>query len=422
VKTLLVSTTEYEGGAGRAANRLLHGLNLVGVNTHLLVQSRMTGDPYIVSAMGKLAKGLDLLRPTLDQLPLYIFGPAGLNRFATAWFPDNLVNQATRLHADVIHLHWVAKGHLRIETLRKLKRPWVWTLHDMWPITGGCFHSWDCLRYQSRCGACPQLNSTQDQDLSRWIWSRKQRAWQKAPLTLVCPSEWIAEKARHSLLFEGKDIRVIPNGLDTQRYRPLERDQARQWLKLPIDKKLIMFSVIKRTDNPYKGFNLLPQFLTNLNSLGWEGKVELVLLGQAYAQDVQGISIPVHRLGHLEDDMALALAYAAADVYLSLSVTENLPYTIMEALSCGTPVSAFRVGGIPELVDHQSNGYLAAVGDIQELASGVDWLLEDSHRYQNLSEQARQKVVRNYDLPDIARRHMLLYQALVESSTVPMDV
>jgi glycosyltransferase involved in cell wall biosynthesis len=387
----------------------------------MLVQSRMTNDPCVVSAAGKLAKGLDLLRPTLDQLPLYLFGPAGLNRFGTAWFPDNLVNQATRLQADVIHIHWVAKGHLQVETLGRLKRPFVWTLHDMWPITGGCFHSWDCERYQDHCGACPQLNSAHEKDLSRWVWRRKQRAWQKASLTLICPSEWIAEKARRSLLFLDKDIRVIPNGLDTTCYRPLERKQVRQWLNLPMDKKLILFSVIKRADNPYKGFNFLPQFLTNLNSLGWEGKVELVLLGQAYAQDVQDIPVPVHRLGHLDDDMALSLAYAAADVYLSLSVTDNLPYTVMEALSCGTPVSAFRVGGIPEMVEHQSNGYLASVGDLQELAAGVDWLLRDSQRYQVLSEQARQKVVRNYDLQEIARRHSLLYQELVESSTVRMD-
>ena len=421
MKVVLVSTTESRGGAGRAANRLLSGLNSAGVDTHMLVQSRSTADPRVVSATRKLASGLDALRPTLDQLPLYLFGPAGLRRCATAWFPDRLAKEAARLQAELIHLHWVANGHLQIETLERLKRPFVWTLHDMWPMTGGCFHSWDCQRFQVQCGACPQLNSTHEKDLSRWVWRRKLRAWQNASLTLVCPSQWMAEKAKRSSLFAEKDIRVIPNGLDCQRFHPLDRQEARQWLKLPVDKKLILFSVIKGADNPYKGFNLLPQFFANLNSSGWEGKIELVFLGQVSAQDVQEIPVPVHRLGQLTDDIALALSYAAADVFLSLSVIDNLPNTVMEALACGTPVCAFRVGGISEMVDHQTNGYLADEGDIQGITAGMDWVLQDKPRFERLSKQARLKALRSYDMQEIARQHISLYQELVDREKARMN-
>ncbi len=198
------------------------------------------------------------------------------------------------------------------------------------------------------------------------------------------------------------------------------RRRAR-WLQLPVDKKLVLFSVIKGADNPYKGFNLLPQFFANLNSSGWEGKVELVFLGQVSAQDVQEIPVPVHRLGQLTDDIALALAYAAVDVFLSLSVIDNLPNTVMEALACGTPVCAFRVGGIPEMVDHQTNGYLAEEGDIQEITAGMNWLLQDEPRFEHMSEQARLKALRSYDLQEIAQQHISLYQELVAREKVRMN-
>ncbi len=413
MRVLHLNTNELEGGAGRAANRLHQGMLSAGIDSQMLVQVRSTAGPRVHGSSTKIGRGIASLRPSLDQAPLYLWGRSALSGFAVQWFPDGLLGQVGHLKPDVVNLHWINKGFLRIETLRRMRLPLVWTLHDMWPMTGGCFHSGECERYTARCGACPQLHSRRQGDLSRWIWQRKQRAWSNIDLTIVCPSAWMAQRAAASSLFGECRIEIIPNGLDVHRYRPVERPLARQWLGLPPDKKLILFSAVRGPINPYKGFHYLPAILSELVASGWQDRVNLVLLGDVQPQDVESVPVPVHRLGHLQDDISLALAYGAADVFLAPSQIDNLPNTVMEALACGTPPVAFRAGGIPEMIEHEANGYLAGPGDIGSLAAGIDWVLQDESRQQRLAEQARLKALRDYDQEAQARRYAGLFEELL---------
>ena len=415
MKILHVSTNEIEGGAARAANRLHQGLLKAGIDSQMLVQSRTTLDPRVHASEGKLARGLDAIRPTIDQLPLHLLSPAGANSFCLGWFPDRLTEAIKRLKPDLLHLHWVAKGALNIRTLENIAQPVVWTLHDMWPMTGGCFHSRDCLRFQDSCGACPQLKSGSTRDLSRWVWERKHAAWKKKPEVLICPSGWMAERASSSSLFNGRDIRRVSNGLDTQRFQPIDHLQARRLLGLPVDSPLVLFSEVKGPLNPYKGFHYLAPIFQALKSIDKDTRVELVLLGQIYPEQVIDIPVPVHRLGRFADDVSLALAYGAADLFISPSEIDNLPNTVMESLACGTPVAGFSVGGIPEMIASQQTGWLSPTGDAADLARGISWILEDRERWQKLSNQARQQALAEYDLSLQAERMIDLYTELIES-------
>jgi glycosyltransferase involved in cell wall biosynthesis len=419
VKVLSFSTTEMEGGAARAANRLHQGLLGVGVDAYLMVQSRSTSSDRVISAPSKFGRGLNVLRPSLDQLPLYVCGRKGLGSFACQWFPDAIHSQVQSLRPNVLQLHWVNKGFLRIETVGRLAQPIVWTLHDMWPMTGGCFHSGECERYMVNCGSCPKLDSRRERDLSRWIWRRKRRAWGSKSITVVCPSEWMAKRARTSSLFAGRRIEVIPNGLDLQRYRPVERNLARQWLGLPQECRLIMFSAVKGELNPFKGYQYLPDLLEELDALDWRERLELVVLGDVSTDVLSRSPLRTHYLGHLQDEATLALAYGAVDVFIAPSVIDNLPNTVMEAMACGTPTAAFQVGGIPEMIDHQENGWLAAPGKVDELAAGVDWILQDSERGKRLGLQARRKALQEYDQELQAKRYLALYQDLLEVDISP---
>lgn len=141
--------------------------------------------------------------------------------------------------------------------MKRLDLPLVWTCHDMWAFTGGCHYSGNCDRYTKSCGSCPQLHSGTDRDLSRWVWQRKHQAWKELNLTIVTPSKWLAECARNSSLCQGLRIEVIPNGLDTQIYKPINKQQARNILGLPLDAQIILFGAIGATSAPRKGFQLL---------------------------------------------------------------------------------------------------------------------------------------------------------------------
>lgn len=413
MKALLLSIDDTRGGAARAAYRLHQGLQGVGVASQMLVQYKFSDDPTVIAPSTKLKKGIAQIKPTLDGLPLRLYKNRGKTVFSSEWVPDTIGAKLSQLNPDILNLHWVCDGFLRIETLAKVPQPLVWTLHDMWAFTGGCHYSQDCDRYHYSCGACPQLKSTWIHDLSYWIWQRKVRAWKDLNLNLVAPSYWLAECARSSALFKDVKIEVIPNGLDTQRYKPIEQSKARDWLNLPQDVNLLLFGAVKAISDPRKGFHLLQSALQIFSQSQCQKTTELVIVGASKPHEPIDWGLKTHYLGILKDDISLALAYAAADVFVAPSIQENLSNTVMESLSCGTPCVAFKIGGMPDLVDHEKNGYLAQPFDLKEFAYGISWILQDKDRCRKLSAHGREKVEREFTLSLQAQRYQNLFQHVI---------
>lgn len=405
----LLLTISFEGGAGGAAYRLHRGLKDIGVDSRVLIQSRPNDDEKVIPvSRSTLGISFNQLRPKLDELPLRLYPNRGF--LATQWFPDGLKSKIGEINPDVVNLHWVGNGFVRIETLPKLNRPVVWTMHDMWPFTGGCYHSFGCERYRGSCGACPQLNSQSERDVTRWIWKRKASAWKHVNLTLVSPSNWLAECARSSSLFKDRRVEVIPNGLDLTTYKPYDRDMARKILKLPSHKTLVMFGAW--INSHLKGFHLLQPALQKLSEGSWRDRIEVVTFGISRPVDEPDLGFKVHYLGRLNDDISLALAYSAVDVFVIPSIIENLSTTTMEALACGIPCVGFRVGGMPDLIDHQQNGYLAQPYEIEDLAAGIEWILENVQRDQFLKSNARAKAEKEFSLELQAQRYLRLFTEL----------
>lgn len=416
MKALLINTSDIKGGAARAAYRLHQGLLGVGVDSQMLVEVKYSDKPTITgtpaqSGIGKARTGLRL---TLDQLPLKLYSNGGKTNFSPHWFPDRINSQVARLAPDIINLHWVSAGFVQIETIKNFKRPLVWTLHDMWAFTGGCHYNGECDRYMATCGSCPQLGSNRDWDLSRWIWQRKTKAWRDLDLTVVTPSNWLAQCARKSSLFGDRRIEVIPNSVDTDTYRPIDKKAARDILKLPQDKQLILFLSLKATSDRRKGFHLLQPALQQLVRAGWQDKLELIVVGASPPKDPPQFGFKAHYLGTLNDDVTIALAYSAADVFVVTSIQDNLPNTILEALSCGTPCVAFDIGGMPDTIDSQYNGYLAQPNRVEDLVKGIVWTLENEDRYCKLSYNARAKAEREFALEVQGRSYQSLFNDLCD--------
>ncbi|HJV66342.1 MAG TPA: glycosyltransferase family 4 protein [Geomonas sp.] len=413
MRVLQVNAADNEGGAAKAATRLLHGIHAQGVESALYVQRKFGHDPRVLGPRPGLDRLMGLARPTIEETLLGIRPSRRNGPFSAAYLPDRLRSQVASFAPDLVHLHWVARM-MRIETLAALKLPIVWTMHDSWAFTGGCYLPLECTRYQQACGHCPVLCSTKEKDLSTWIWNRKRTAWHGLDLTVVAPSRWMAERAKASSLLGGARVEVIPNGIDIQRYQPIEKSHARELLSLPRDRKLILFGAKGALSDRNKGFHLLAEAVRDISGRGDSG-VELAVFGASAPGQVPELGLKVHYLGWQGDDSSLALLYAAADVFVLPSISENLPYTVMEAMACGTPCVAFAQGGVPDLIDHRINGYLARPFQAQDLAQGVQWVL-DKERHSDLSAQAREKVVREFSIETVAQKHASLYSQLLRST------
>ena len=409
MKVLHLSESD-SGGAGRATLRLHQGLQRIGVDSQILVQLKYSDNKAVLAprtTFGKFCAKLKLLEH-LDALPLKLYPQRKAGDFSLQWLPDRIASKVAQFAPDVVNLHWVCHGYLSIESIAKFKTPIVWTLHDMWAFTGGCHYSQECDRYINSCGTCPQLSSSKNGDISRWVWQRKLKAWQDLNLTIVTPSTWLAKCASSSSLFKDVRVEVIPNGLDTQQYKPIPQQVARELLNLPQHKQLILFGAMYPNSDRRKGFYLLQQALQSIKKSAKHDSIEVVIFGAARPKEPIELGLPCHYLGKLNDDISLAVVYSAADVFVAPSTQDNLPNTVMEALACGTPCVAFNIGGMPDMIEHQHNGYLAQALDSEDLARGIIWVLENQET-NHLRHRARQKADKEFTLDLQARRYKSLY-------------
>jgi glycosyltransferase involved in cell wall biosynthesis len=413
VRILHLGVFESYGGAGRAAARLHHGLVEAGVDSLMLVRERTSEDGAVRLPGSPLRRALARNRAYVDQAIPLAYRRRTPGVFTTALLPDGIARDVRDAGPDLVNVHWVGEGFVRPETLGHLGRPLVWTLHDSYAFTGGCHVPHACLRYAERCGACPALGSTSDTDLSRWIWNRKRRAWRDVALAAVAPSRWMAGAARSSALLGGRRVEVIPNGVDTTVYRPLAQGMAREILRLPSDRKLILFSAVLGAADPNKGFRFLEEALRRLSEAGRGDSIALVVAGAPAIPEPERCGVRVHCVGHLSDDVSLALLYAAVDAVVVPSMLENLPNAIVEAFACGRPAIGFRVGGNPDLVRDRANGALVEPFDTAALADAIWWVVEDETRWRGLSAAARATAEAEHGLDVQARRYVALYEDLL---------
>jgi len=304
-----------------------------------------------------------------------------------------------------------------VHQLPRIDRPLVWSLHDMWAFTGGCHYSdKNCRAFEQSCGRCPVLGSSKERDLSRRIWDRKRRFFDKVEnLTVVGLSRWLADEASKSALFAGRPVVNLPNPIDCLVYRPIDRTVARELWGISPDAKVVAFGAMSATSDPRKGYDLLVDALRHVSVPG----LELLVFGASASTAGVGDDLPfrVHYTGRLHDDVSLVTLYNAADVMVVPSRQENLSNAIMESLACGTPVIGFDIGGNRDMIDHRVNGYLAQAYETQDLAAGIEWVLNGGGDEPGLRAAAREKVLREFDYPVVAGRYTKLYEQILSGET-----
>ncbi|WP_345247084.1 glycosyltransferase family 4 protein [Nibrella saemangeumensis] len=421
MKVVQLSTYHTAGGAAVAATRLHRALQRYGIDSSMLIgtskrqETPHPEDGVMLLANNFLAEQMAFGRFVLERL---FFLPYERDKSVRFQFSPAVTGTDLTFHpviqqADIIHLHWVHFGFLSLNGLGRLFRlgkPIVWTMHDMWAFTGGCHYSRGCDHFHTHCRQCPYLRWPGERDLSYRIFEDKLRLYQNAPLTLISPSRWLRDLAGTSPLGRAFRTLAIPNPIDTDLFYPTDRNEVRQRLGLPTDRPLILFGSFNTAD-PRKGFQSFTEALRLLKVRLNDNHPEIMIFGKGQAGDFAHLPFPVRHLGILTTEEQTAAAYNAADVMVVPSLEDNLPNTVVESLACGTPVIGFRTGGIPEMIEHRQNGYLAAVGSAEELADGMHWLLTSADSAQ-LREQARQTAEKRFSEAVVAQQFTELYTSL----------
>ena len=412
VKVLIVNTAERTGGAAIAANRLLHALNHNGVEARMLVRDRKTAAPEVASIPRSW-----LLKPKFlwERGVIWMnngFKKRGIFQVDIANAGTDITSMDEFCWADVIHLHWVNQGFLSLKNLERIfasGKPVVVTLHDQWHFTGICHYSGGCNKYQSQCEKCPMLKG-RGTDLARQVFERKQVMYEGRNVTFVGCSRWMADLARKSRLTQGHTVTNVPNAIDTDVFAPMDKTAARLKFNLPTDKRLILFGAQRITD-PRKGFDFLVEACEHINMHHptLPDKLGVVVLGGDADSVKKALPLPVYTVGYLSGEIEIAALYNAVDLFVTPSLQDNLPNTIVEAMACGVPCVGFNVGGIPEMISHKHDGYVADYCDSIDFAQGIAWCLYED-RAAALGAAARATALATYSEAAVAARYLDIYQ------------
>ncbi len=414
MKIALINTSDLQGGAAIACYRLAEALGKEeDLDVKMIVKEKTSNSDFVVSAnpsalsekRGKLNFALEkatFLRHESDKSMRFLFSHPN--------FGQDISKMPAVKEADVVHFHWVNKGFLSFGSLKKLlslNKPIVWTLHDMWPFTGGCHYSAACENYQKACGNCFLLKSPKANDLSSKIWKKKKKLYGQADLHIVTCSGWLSGIASSSSLFHNVPVQNIPNTIDLNLFKPKE--------KVTKQKSTILFQAMNINDKR-KG---LKYFLEAMQIIEKEyaefsKTIELLIFGKDTKSQIDDLSIDVNYLGILKTQEDIINAYHRSDVFVIPSLEDNLPNTIMESMACGVPVVGFETGGIPEMVAHKKTGFIAAQKDSRQLAEGIIWVLENKERTDQLSKNSRAKAEEEYAHKVVANQYKEVYTSILQ--------
>ena len=410
MKILHVCYADNGGGADNAAFRLCKAQRSVGIDAQMLVIKKRTQHSFVHAAIPEWRQ---LEFKIKDRLAQKILGLAfGTNPTMQSMniFPSFLHHKINQSGADVVNLHWVCKEMISISEIGRIRQPIVWTMHDSWALCGTEHlpHGFKDDRYANGYESVAKKLF----DLNRWTWQRKARAWNTQSFQLVGPSGWKASLARKSNLYRPGSVHNIPNPLDTDVFRPVSKAEARAFFGLPLDKKIILFGSLRSAQDKNKGLDLLIGALAAFKHKYGSENALAVIFGMSQAEETVDIGFPRQYVGKITSESTMSRLYAAADVMVVPSRMENLPQTATEPMACGTPVAAFEVGGVPDIIRHRYNGYMAKPYDPADLADGIAWIINHPE-YSLLSENARTFALENFSETGIANRYAEIYERLL---------
>lgn len=424
LKVLFLNTFDKYGGASIALHRTVKSLEKYrDIQAKILVQNKDDVQANVFPAQkGYVGKKKALFRFAMERL--YFSWQEKAKEFRYQFSPANIGIDISKhklvQEADILHLHWINFGFLSLKSLEKLQKlgkPIVWTLHDMWAFTGGCHYAKDCQNYEQSCGHCQFLKKAKTDDLSYKIHVKKQSIFSQNLIHFVTCSHWLKTLADKSSLLKNAPVRHIPNPIDTNFYKVSHKTVLQKKYHLQENKFWLLFGAMNIADKR-KGFLYLKESLEILKNQYPEIQEDLHLLvfGKSSEEMLASLSYPTHNLGVIKEQEKMVEAYNLANAFIIPTLEDNLPNTVLESLACQTPVLGFEVGGVPEMVTHQENGFLATYKNSKDLAEGILWLWRiwkhEPKKYKILQENARNTILEKYNEKLISQQYADLYHSL----------
>lgn len=413
-KPLIVSYSDTVGGASKAAYRLHRALRSMRIDSKMLVSDKSSDDGYVVGPESYAAIARSMLLAYAGWSIAKTQKTNNTSPHSLNVFPWGLFKAIQRSDAEVVNLHWINRESLSIGQVAQIKKPLVFTLHDMWAFCGA--EHYGCDNPESRFIAGYSANNRYSGeggiDLDRWVWNRKKTFWTK-PRHVICPSKWLADCATSSQLMRDWPVHVIPNAIDLECFKPLDKTFCRKALGINPDVSVVAFGAIKGTKDLRKGFDLLVSAIRLLSDQGHSGETVYIVFGQGEPRNPPNLLPKVKYMGYLHDDWTLALLYNSADVMIVPSRQEAFGQTASEAQACGCPVVAFNSTGLRDVVEDRRTGYLADPFSPKDLANGIRWVLQDSLRGSELSENARNRALSLWAPEKIVARYLDVYRQAI---------
>lgn len=400
------------GGVANAARQLHAGLLKIGVESHFIVTPPPHSKEHLQHVYG--LPRFNRIVEMVDRVSMRINRHVGLTGMIHV---TSLFRSFPHFH--VIHLHGMDSAWFNLHVLPRLDRhhALVWTMHDKHLGTGACGYPefWEsCERWKSGCGRCPKVKAEGWWlDCTRLVYQRKKKIVKSTHMAVVAPSRWMFDFIASAPITGGQPLRHIPNGVDTDTFAPMPAESCREELKLPTQGKLLL-TVASKLDEPRKGLQYYEPLLRRLK-MSCEDEIGLVLVGAQLSDDLpsrlQGI-MPVYAMGKIDDPRTLAKAYNACDLLIVTSMIDNFPGVALESLACGTPVAAFSVGGLPDIIEPGQTGVLSELGATDHLAAQMGALLGEPNTLLAMRSHCRERAVEQYSLEVQASKYLELYHDL----------
>lgn len=399
---LQINTIDKKGGAAKVAYSLKTELEKRGHQTSMFV-GRKYSDDINVKILNDTLSFYGKVRRKLAYW---------LSNDIDVFYSNHILKTEEFKKSDIIHCHNLHGNYFNLSTLKKISnlKPIVWTLHDMWPITAHCAHAFDGNIQKNGFFACPSLDIPPAiaWHNEKYLEKIKAKIYNNSKFSIVTPSKWLAGKVGQSLL-KDKSISTIYNGINTSIFKPLDKQKSRQSLGLPLDKKIVLIVAKGGASNPWKGGNYAQGVI---NAFKGDFRAFFVDLGgsQGGQNDPQ-----LKAVGYIADPALLAEYYSATDVLLYPSIADNCPLVVLEAMACGLPVVSFNTGGIPELIEHKINGYIADYKNTDDLKNGVDYLLGLSpQELVKMRQYSIDKINSGFSIQKMTDQYLGLYQNLMQ--------
>ena len=414
MKIIHLSHSDISGGASKAAYRIHRMLLKYYINSSMWVDIKKSEDPTVFGPESKIQKFIRSNRqhirfPINKILKSKFFGMHSLSLLTSKWLKK--INSSD---ADIIHLHWVQGEMLSIREISSIKKPLVWTFLDMWPFCGCEHYAYNNRYVDGYRSNNRSKNEISFFDINRWRWNQKKKLFTK-PIQIISPSKWMTNCVKKSYIMKNWPVVTISLPIDTIKWSPLDKHNSRKKLNLPQKSKLIIFGAIGGTKDPRKGFKYLTSALKILKNLSSCDDIILIIFGGYDKNIYSQINFKIHHFDFISDDKTLQELYSAADVAVVPSVKEVFGQTATEALSCGTPVVAFKDTGLSDIIEHKKNGYLADALNANDLANGINWVLQNSFK-NTLNVESRKRAELFFSEKVIIKKYYNIYNNLLSKN------